>query len=253
MVAAEKEQLVLPDWSADSSTVLVPLERAFRRRKILARVKQIVTQELKQIAVEIVRTGLRHGSNGRRAPPVGGEAARLDFEFLRRIREGQVQTHTCKEIDVIGAVQTVVRSGWNTPANGDLRAAEQPPCSRSRLHRRPRQRDQVRNVPAIQRQLQDTLIFDHLSHARRPGFHESRIGLNLNLLCYLTHLKYNIDLGAGVDLQNDSALHKRSESHQGRFQSIRANGQIRQDVATGLVCQRRPGNASFSLRCRDID
>ena len=202
--------------------------------------------------MEIVRAGLRHCGDCGRTPPVGGQAARLHFELLRRIREGQIQAHTGQKIDVIRAIQTVIRSGGNTTTNGDLRSAEQSACNCPCLDSRAGQRDQVAYVASIERQLADALAFDNQADARRSRLHQCCIGLNLDLFCDLTDFECKVDHRTRIDLQNNSSLHESSENRQGCFQPIGTNCQVRQDVGSSLVGNRHSSYARLGLPCRDF-
>src|SRR5262249_25467335 len=89
LIAAKEKQLVVNNWSTDGSTELVPLQRIVRRCEIVSRVEQIVPDEFKQVAVELVGSGFRDGTDSGRFWILGRQAAGLDFEFLQCIGKRQ--------------------------------------------------------------------------------------------------------------------------------------------------------------------
>ena len=165
-----------------------------------------------------------------------GEAARFYFEFLESVWKGQWKTLAVVRIDVDCAVQHVADSGQKPARNGNNGLSGVCSVRRcSRLCSRTSQRDEFGNIPAIQRQLQDPLVFYNLANPCIPGFHHRRIGLHFNLFRYLSDFEDGIDRGAAVHLQNNSALQKRAESRQTCFQTVRPEWKIRQSIRTGFV------------------
>ena len=94
----------------------------------------------------------------------------------------------------------------------------------------------IGHLAAVQRQFEDSFVFDNLTDADIPRLDQRGIRLNLDLFGHLTDFEDGIDHRVAVDLQDDSGLHIRSESRQRRFQTIRAQRKIRQNVGSGFIC-----------------
>src|SRR5207244_270278 len=90
LIAAEKEQLVFLDRTADNSAELVALQRVAGSREEVAGVKDSVSQKFEQVAVKLIRAGLGDGIDCRRSVNtiLRREGAGFHLEFLQRIREG---------------------------------------------------------------------------------------------------------------------------------------------------------------------
>src|SRR5262249_35095167 len=140
-----------------------------------------------------------------------------------------VQTYTGQEIDVIRAVQAVVRSRRYAATDGNLLTAGQSSSNRTCLYRGARQRDQIAEVAAVERQLADALVVDDQTDTGRSCLNKSRISLNLDLLTHLPDFEHWINDRAGIDLQNDSGLHKCAEAAQRRFHLVRTDRQVRKN------------------------
>ena len=156
--------------------------------------------------MQLVCARFGHDGDCRGIAALGGQTRRFDFEFLCRI--GKRHRHGCanQEVHVIGAIQAVVGSSRNTAADGDLRAAEQPPRNCSCLYSSAVECDQV----------------GHLA----PCLDQRRVDLNLDLLGHLTHFQHRVDHRSAVHLQHNSRLYKCAKSRQSRFQFITAQRQV---------------------------
>src|SRR5207247_4956422 len=100
----------------------------------------------------------------------------------------------------------------------------------ARLHSGAGKRDQVISLAADERQFQNPRVLGNLADAGGSGFHHGGIGLNLDRLADLANLQNDVDCWIGVDLQHNSALREGTESRQSRFQAVRTDRQVRQNV-----------------------
>src|SRR2546430_4054156 len=80
--STEEKHLVLHDGSAYGPAKLVALQRAGFYREIVARIEQVVPDELEQITMELIRSGFRHTAHGGRRAMLSIDPAGLDLEFL---------------------------------------------------------------------------------------------------------------------------------------------------------------------------
>src|SRR5262249_44861456 len=87
----KKEQLALYEGAAYHTDKLMPFQRIFFSSKRVPRVEHAVAPELEDTAMKFVAAPLRNDID--RACSVksvlGGDSARLNFEFLQRIRKRQ--------------------------------------------------------------------------------------------------------------------------------------------------------------------
>src|SRR5262245_35666781 len=118
----------------------------------------------------------------------------------------------------------------------------------TRLRRRPYQRDQVLRLAADQRQFQNLCVRDDFADTCGAGFHHRGVGLHFHGLGYLTYFQHGVDDACGIDLQDDSALNERPESHQRRLNSIWANRQVRQNVSAAFIAENLPADTGGRLR-----
>ena len=131
LVAAEEEQLVTDNRPTKRPPVLIPLQRAvhslacFRihRRKIRCSVEQIVAHELERIAVELVRSGLRHRTNlGTRGQTLRGrQATGLHLKLLERVRKWKGQTQIVIPIGMQRAIQRIGDTTRETASHSNVR------------------------------------------------------------------------------------------------------------------------------------
>src|SRR5204863_9817019 len=108
----------------------------------------------------------------------------------------------------------------------------------SGLDRRACEYDQVRYLAAVERQLEDARIFDHLSDSGASCFDQRRIRLDFHLLRYLTDLKQDIDHRIRVDLENDSVLDISPKTGKLGFQPIRTGRKVRENVSPCFIRNR---------------
>src|SRR5205085_12636392 len=128
-----------------------------------------------------------------RAPSLGALPAAFDLEFLHGV--GECKGHVCARevIAMVGSVEAVVCSKGRLPADA-YRIQIEKPCraDRRETHRRRGQWNQVRHVASVERQFDNALVLDDRSDGRSPGFDQSRIGFNLDLLGDLSYLENRI-------------------------------------------------------------
>ena len=91
------------------------------------------------------------------------------------------------------------------------------------------------------------------SPAGVPRFDQSRIRLNLDSLGNLTNCQTNVNHRITADLQNDSSLRKSAEPRKRRFQLIRADRQVRQDIEPRFICHDAACQPGRSLCGRYLD
>src|SRR5262249_37669941 len=103
-------------------------------------------------------------------------------------------------------------------------------------------------LPAVQWQFENTSILDDLAYAHTSCFHQSRIRLNFDLFVDLTDLENRIDHGTGIHLKHNSRLRISSESGQRRFEPVRTNRQVRQNVGAGFIRNRVASDTRVGLR-----
>ena len=100
----------------------------------------------------------------------------------------------------------------------------------------PRKQDQLRGLPAIERQLDDSLVVDDLTDPGAARLDERRTGGHGDHLAQNTNLQFNVELRIRAYLQNDAFLQIRRESVQRDLKLIRTRGKVE------AGCTRRPGS-----------
>src|SRR5437660_5421586 len=81
--------------------------------------------------------------------------------------------------------------------------------------------DQVRHLASIQREFQNSRVLDDCADCRAARLHLGGVRLYLDGLGHLADLQRDINRRIAVHLKHDIRLHKRAESGQCRFQSLR--------------------------------
>ena len=114
------------------------------------------------------------------------------------------------------------------------------------------QRNQVLNLAADKRKLQDLRIIDNLPNAGRSRFDHARVRRHLNALGQLPDFKGCIDGDRAVDLKQNPSLCERTESRQGNVEPIWTDRQIRQNVISGLIADCFPDETCIALRGVDF-
>src|SRR5207253_7117020 len=102
-------------------------------------------------------------------------------------------------------------SACNRKSNSALHsAAGRDTC----LHCSAGKRDEVRHLPAIERQLKNALVLNDGSDPRGSRLDLNSIRLDFDLLRHLTDLQNRVDHRVAVYLQHNAALNKRAKSRQ---------------------------------------
>ena len=171
MITGEEEQFVFYHRTADSAAELIALQRALSNRKVFVCVEEVVADEFEGVAVEFIRTGLRDGADSRASSGVCRKAAGAHIEFLQRVGEGQSIARTGGVIHMIRAIQLIFHSAGDTAGHGNKLPTDGPGAAAVLVPEEtaPRQRNQVFNPAAVQRQFQNALSFDDLRNANTPG------------------------------------------------------------------------------------
>ena len=258
MSASKEKQFVFQNRTADGSAKLVELEPVIRYSERITRVERSIANEFKQVAMKVIRAGLRdrvHGS-GRVTAILRLESAGLDFKLLQRIGKRHRQIQIVVRIVVIAAIKVICQTVR-------LAACDRDNCRRiipaARIQgaigagsSNSRKKHQLGNLTAIERQLQHTRIVDDLPDPCIPRLDQCSIRLNLNLLGHPAYVEANVDHGIAVDLQHDSGLYVGAESRQARLETIRTNRKTCQRVGSGFIRDRVSGQARFRLRHGDF-
>src|SRR5439155_13054015 len=100
---------VLRDGTADRSAELIALQCTVRRRKIAPRIEQVITNELKCVAMQFVGPGFRHRTDGCSPAALSGKAARLDLELLKSIGKWKRKTLPIVRINMKRPVEAIPR------------------------------------------------------------------------------------------------------------------------------------------------
>src|SRR5437773_8133649 len=116
------------------------------------------------------------------ATPNRSGAVSRDSSNRRSACSCQRHSYARKEVDVVGAVQTVIGSSGNPAADGDLRSTEQPSRDCPGLHSGPIKRDEIGHLASVERQFKNALVLDNLTDARRACLNQRRVCLIFKLL-----------------------------------------------------------------------
>ena len=257
LVAAEEEQLVLAHRSPDYTAELVSFERIARGLGGIASIKISVSQELEQIAMNLVGAGFcHHIDHGAGMKPVAGRhRAHLNTELLYRIRKWNRRAYIGEQIIVAATVQQIkgAISRTSLDRNRNLSRIVLAPnrIRRRGRHRRPSELNQRCLLPSIQRQIEYTLVLEDSSDRVALRFDHPRVGLDLYDLHCSAHLQSYINRGVDVHLQHDSGLHVGAESRQAHLEPVGSDRQVRQCVGSRLV--RNGASHQTRLGLRRID
>ena len=172
--------------------------------------------------MKVVRAGFCHQTHRARGSDavLDGRGASLDFELLHRIWKWHGQIGVFERIVVIGPIQHVIQPNRRSTRDGNTSVCKERITATVILKSRCRcsgKRNQLIDVAAIQRELQNARILHDLTDSCIPRFHQRSICLDFNLLRDLTYFQDHIDRGTAVDLQHNSALCIRTESRQRPF------------------------------------
>ncbi len=256
LIAGEEEHLVALDRTAHRAAELVPLQAVLLIGEEVRRVEAAVAVELEQRAMEHVGAGAGDRAHRRaRAQPArrllgtGGEP-----ELLERVGERQVQPGAVVHVAVGCAVQRVgdaevVAAGHRDPDAG-VHAVRR---RRRGLHGDAGQGDELRDLPRVERQLDDSLRFDHGRHADGARVHQRRRRRHLNLLGHGSDAHDRVDDRVAVHLEHDAGLGEGVEALQRRFQAIGPERKVRQRIRARFIRDGGTRRTSAGVRDRNGD
>jgi hypothetical protein len=162
--------------------------------------------------------------------------AGLYLEFLERVGERKRHIGGVIEVDVRSAVESVIDAIVLAAGDRDRDAGVHAPDGRRAvLNGRAGQGDQVGGSAAVEREIQNTLVFHHVAYTQFLGFNQRRVCLYLDGLGNIAHAEHHRDHRVAVNLKLNTRLHRGSESHAYGFQFVRARSQIGQCVSTVLI------------------
>ena len=243
-VGDEEERLVAADRSAKAAAVLILGERRLRLRRVVeevARVELAVPREFERRSVHDV--GARPGdgvddaaaSSELRAVGVG-----QGLEFGDRLdAEGRAEHAGARgAVPEIRDVGVVEQEGLPLgPASGhriDGLPAEQRTGERHRGHGG-RQRDELGEVSAVQRQVGDLLLLNRRGHGARRGVHDRALAGDGDGLLDLSDRQREVDDVLAADAKGDPFVNDALKARKRRLHFIRADREIGRVVSTLLV------------------
>ena len=257
LIPEKEEQLVLDDLIADRAAVLITLEGIVRGGEEVACIHVPIADKLEEIAVPLVGTRLSDDVDDTAGVEAiaRGKAAGFNAELLQGVGERERQVDVGVSIDILAAIQQIV--GLIALPAGDrhgggrliILAAGQVACRGG--SRGAGNQNQLRGLPAVQREFGNPALLDHLRHGVFLGFHHGGAGGYLDALGNRTYLQRNIDLHRVVNLQNDAALDIGFEALRRNLQQVWTDRQIRQRVRALRI--RSDGADKLRLGLRDLD
>jgi hypothetical protein len=228
LIAAEIEQLVLDDRAAHGSAELVALQRILHGSEELPGIHCAVAQEIEHRSVDLVGTGtgddVDHAAAG--IAELRREIARLQIEFLHRIRVRERQARVQVGVVMAGAVELeihlrhsrAVDTGGFLPRIDAAVAADAAGIA-AEIHCTGRQIDQPLRAPALQRQLLDAFLIDQLAAGSGACLHQFGLPGHGDPLADLADLQDHVLGRHLVDRQANTVLHIGREAvfldHQG--------------------------------------
>ena len=140
--------------------------------------------------MKVVRAGFCHQTHRARGSDavLDGRGASLDFELLHRIWKWHGQIGVFERIVVIGPIQHVIQPNRRSTRDGNTSVCKERITATVILKSRCRcsgKRNQLIDVAAIQRELQNARILHDLPYTRAACFHQRCIRLNFDLFRYL--------------------------------------------------------------------
>ena len=257
LVAAEHEHLVLDDRRAERAAELIAAEIVFLRREVVALDEVVVAVELERVAVNLVRSGLGHqvDRGGGVITVARRQRAGLDLELLQRIGERRRQVQAVERIVVRAAVHDVGDAVGLAAGHRDRHGRKilvGVEVAGRRGGREAGEEDQLGRLPAVERQLHDALVVDHLADAGVLGFDQRRVRGHRDLLADRADRERHVDLGVRSDLQHDAVAHVGVESLQHDLQLIGTDRQVRQRVGAVGAGEHRAHRAGVGLGGGDL-
>ena len=158
--------------------------------------------------------------------------ARLGAELLHRIRERQ------RQIQVV--IRVVVHRAVEDPRDAERQAAGQrigltaaaaAHAAAGRIvlrlrHGRGEQRQQVRRVASVERQLEDAFVLHHLADAKRARLDRLRVGGDGDGFLDCAELEDDRDIRIAIHLQDDAGLDRSAESLKRHLETIRPDREV---------------------------
>ena len=170
------------------------------------------------------------------------QSAGLHAKLRKRIGEGKWHVDVGKAIVVVSAIEQVVRGIARAARNGDgLRTEEALTAgvgSIAVIDGRAGDRNELRGIPPIERQVNDPLLIHHLGNRILLRLHHGGTGVHLYPFRHRPDLHGDVDLDRIVDSQKNAALYVRLKSWNRRFQFLRANRQAWNGVNAVRVSHR---------------
>ena len=222
LIGGEEEHPVPDHRTAERPAVLIalqaivaPLAVGADRRKRTPRVEPLVADELESIAREPIGARLGDGVHrrGRMHAALRRQAAGRDAEFLQRVGKRERQAGGILRIVVDGAVERIRHAEREPSGHRDVHASLKVAVTRtSRLDRRAGQHDQIRHLPALERQLDDPRLVDDRADARAADVHERRRGFDGDGFLQVADAQRGVDRRRRAHLQHDARLQVALES-----------------------------------------
>jgi hypothetical protein len=174
------------------------------------------------------------------------QAATRHAELLERIRERERQVAEVVGTVVRGAIELVLDAVAEAPRHRDADAAGRAERGHAPgVHGRPREHDQVRDVPALQRQLDDLLLLDDLVDPRAADVDERRLRRDGDRLLDVAERELRVDDRVGVDLEHDARLDVRPER-------LGASPPACRDRAAGSGMVHAPDSSETTVRVNPV-
>ena len=128
-----------------------------------------------------------------------------------------------------------------------------PPCMlrlsrRAGLHGRAGDHDQVGDLAALERQLDDPLVLDDVADAGAAHIDDRRGRLDRDRLLEIADRELRVERRRGADLQHDAGLDVGTESLERHLQPVRAGRQVRHDPGAFAVGDDGSGERRVGLR-----
>ena len=259
VVVGKKEGAVLDDRTADGPAELVLLERRLGLPGTIGeevvRIKAVVAQEAVGHAVEGVaaRLGDHVDLSARVASLLGRVEIGLDLEFLDRLDVGTHHDHQRQPGVVVDAVVQIVVGVLAVPVHEQFGAGTQVVGARAAHDRAAhaaagprnsgRQRRELHEVAAVQRQLLNLPLLDDRPEDRRLGLEQRGPAHNLDGFAHQPHRQLQVDLGALVDLQLDARPLDLAKPRELDAQAVQPGRQRREAVRSAVASRGDAGDA----------
>ena len=253
LVADEEKRLVAPDRPACHAAKLVAPEARLGWREIVLGVEGGVAMELVCGAVQVVRP--RPGRDDDLAPGLSSVLGRVGpgqhLELAHGVQDRPVQRLVGGLVVVVDPVLDVVVGDLAVaghveaaaePEGGVLRGSEDVGLKLGEL--------QV--VAAVERQLDDLLLVDHVAERHVLGLDQGRFGRDLDGLADAADLEADVDAGLLSGLEHDSPPDLFLEAGELDREHVLAGHELRDDVVARDVGLGRAGFIGAGVGGRDL-